>query len=808
MAFTTTSKYVQLTPYLVMEYMYASQPNPETYFVNTGGTTVGYEKLINGVLKDSNGQPTDDVQIFNRDQDATVTQNTANNSVVQVNESNFITLNPNLIVPYNDFNPDLTNTADLPITFSSNLNVVYDSVRYHILAGYNLNNIDGLILSVKYPDVDGSFVTFSQIKLSKGSAQAYTLNPSPLMIGSNIYDKYFEIKIPSLFDMINKYNAASTSAKPNTLAGLTSKSGGGYLASQPLRVTAYSIVNTTTVDGYEKYGTEVLAALSLEPTDPFKGVGAYIAPADTGDFFEYFATEDGGFIEDFILFQNSIGNSYYIQHSIETLEQVGAAWIETSNFTSTQTSAYDVPNLFRPIVRYSNVATSFSLRYTMTLINSKDQSRLVRIATYTSSDPGRYGSTITPLQLSVLPQQQKIYNKLAGDTNISVPQSRIQPTVINKFSNIFVDRTLVNTTLTNLQVNGSTITEINNSSRPSISYGMGKAYIKISPFDNYFKFTFYKKTNDDTTQEIDLSSSGSYNLVFVDNQANKVYAPSIADPNVAKPAKGELAFKVAESLSNQILQFTNRKFYITNRPPEVASSPSGVSKVSAIKERLAKKAVSLKDSSRDIQIASKKDVDQAKGVNTANIGSDSFSVIYWGNWIKDGETEPTQSVSVNANVNIAQTSPRTISSSGKVGKSSWQLSGSNRGTSGTSGATKPGNGISRFFGPAQRVLSTIELRSAIASDVQGKVSSGWATNEIISYFLDPSSAGYKLYKGINKQIFTQAVTGIFSKEDMILVNIYGNTRGGLDTGGAAGSKGSTVNQSGGDNGSPTFGGGS
>ena len=112
MAYSTTSKYVQLTPYLVMEYMYADQPNPQTYFVNVGNPTVGFNKLINGIIE-YKGSPLNDVQIFNQDANYSITQNTAVNNVVRVSENAFIPLNPNLIVPYNDFNPNLTPTAKL-----------------------------------------------------------------------------------------------------------------------------------------------------------------------------------------------------------------------------------------------------------------------------------------------------------------------------------------------------------------------------------------------------------------------------------------------------------------------------------------------------------------------------------------------------------------------------------------------------------------------------------------------------------------------------------------------------------------------
>ena len=817
MAFSTTSKFVQLAPYLVMEYRYADQPNPESYFVNTGSPAVGFNKLVNGVLEDDNGQPSDDIQIMNLDQDQSTTQNTRNNSVVQTNQNTFVTLDPSLIVPYNDFNSDLTPTSELGITFPSNISVIYDSIRYHILAGYNLDNIDGLILQVQYLDVNGSYVTFSQIKLSKGSSQTYTLNPNPVTIGSNIYDKYYEVKIPSLVDMNNKYGAASGSNKSNTLAALTSKSGRGYQTASPIRIKAYQILSTTTTNGYDTYGSDLLAALSLESTDPFKNIGAYIAPSDQGDYFEYFATDDGGFPEDFILFQNSIGNSYYLQHTIETLEQVGGALLNTSNFSNIQTTAYDVPNLLRPIVRYPSVASSFTLRYTMTLVNNKDQSRLIRIATYTSSDVSRYGAQIQPLQLQVLPQQQKIYNKVAGSTNLTIPSNQIRPKEITKFSNVFIDRTLVNTSLTNLTVSGTTLREDTGNqttATASLSYGMGKAYIEISPFDNYFKFTFFQKATDGTTRNIDLSSSGEYSMVFVDNQNKKVSAPSIVDNNIAKPAKGELAFKVDETLATKILQFSNKKFYISNRPIEANSNTekTGVSRIRGAARKLAARSFSLNDSITEIraQEAIISEQESALKVGTARISAKSSSVLYWGNWVAEGDSIPsTEDTGVLASTATTETPtildlfPTQTQTTKTTSKSSWQVYGSTSGSgqANTPATTSTNSVSSQNYGN----LNPVQRRQAIASDVQGKVELGWSTPEILSYFLDPSSVGYKLYSGITKEEFTNAVAGIFGRDDLALILSYGDTSAGRTNGGSAAIKGSSSNQTGGDSGNPNRG---
>ena len=98
-------------------------------------------------------------------------------------------------------------------------------------------------------------------------------------------------------------------------------------------------------------------------------------------------------------------------------------------------------------------------------------------------------------------------------------------------------------------------------------------------------------------------------------------------------------------------------------------------------------------------------------------------------------------------------------------------------------------------------LSPAELKSAIASAVQGQLVQQWAVEDIISYFLDPTQPGYKLYVGITKKIFTDAVTGIFDDADLTLLNNYGNTGAGQTNGGVASNRGSTRNQTGQDSGS-------
>jgi hypothetical protein len=704
------------------------------------------------------------------------------------------------------------------VDFSSNFAIVYDSVRYHILAGYNLGNIDGVILGIDFLDVDGTYVTFSQIFIDSGFAGQYTLNPSPLMIGINSYDKYFEIKVPSLVNLNNQYISSPTPSL--TPAALLSHSGKGFVVGSPMRVRAYEVLNTTLTTGYVTYGANLISTLSLESEDPFRNIGAYISPADTGDFFEYFATDNGGFIEDFILFQNSIGNQYYIQNDIKVFEQIGTAFIQTANFYTIQTNAYDIPNLYRPIIRNSGVASTFNLRYTMTLVNSVDQSRVTRIASVTYNNPAKYGAYIAPLQLQNLPQVQKIYNKVATETNISVPSSNPTPRIIVKYSNVFYERNLVNTTMTNLVVKGTTITQADGGSvQDQTVYGQGKAYIRISPFDNYYKFTFYKQGADGNTQLIDLESSGTYYMVFLNNSNKKVSAPTIDDKNIANPAKGELAFKVSETLATDVLQYTNRTYSITNRPraandPDIINDqiPTG----GAAKDALASRSTALNDSIKDVVLSAQNSAQSLlSGVLT--VSANSSSVLYYGNWLKVDEPIPSTITTGGGTgggtggttvIAVVDNPPgfsvdNTIVEVGNIIFNTPIQSGggtaSGVSVTGDGGLVEVTQNNSSATSSGQR-LSTTELKSAISLAVKSMLSEGITVQYIINYFLNVQSPGYKLYVGITKKIFTDAVKGIFTDADLTILNNYGNTNAGQTNGGSASNQGSTGNATGGDSG--------
>ena len=350
-------------------------------------------------------------------------------------------------------------------------------------------------------------------------------------------------------------------------------------------------------------------------------------------------------------------------------------------------------------------------------------------------------------------------------------------------------------------------------------YGQGKAYIRISPFDNYYKFTFYKQGAAGNTQLIDLESSGTYYMVFLNNSNKKVSAPSIDDKNIANSAKGELAFKVSETLATEVLQYTNRTYSITNRPP-ASNDPNIINDqiptTGAAKDALASKSTALNDSIKDVVLSAQNSAKSLlSGVLT--VSANSSSVLYQGNWLKVDEPIPSAITTGGGTgggtggttvIAVVDNPPGTSVNNTIVDVGNSIFTTSIQSGGGTaSGLSVTGDGA--LVGVTQnnssatssgQKLSITELKSAISLAVKSMLAEEMTVEYIIKYFLNVQSPGYKLYVGITKKIFTDAVKGIFNDADLTVLNNYGNTNAGQTNGGAASYKNSNTTQTGGDNG--------
>jgi len=562
--YTSTQRFVKLGSYLLMEYNYTTAPTPESYFVNTGNPAVGFEKIVNGYFDNS-------VQILNNPASEATTGNVRDLSVVQVEKNRFITLDKDYLVPYLDTDPKLTSISNLPVVFPSNIGVYYDTVRFHIVSGYNFSNIDGIILQGQFQERSGKKATVFQRIISRNDATSTILNPNPIYLGGALYDHYVEIKIPAYANMTYEFDIlANTPAQADTLAAKISSDGNGFLRDAPIQFTLYEINQSSLKNGYENYIAQIRNQLSIFPKDNFTSLAAVIQENNFYNYLEFYPTWEGNFLEDFLTAEGRVGNTYYVVNEIEVKEQVGLTYITTYNFSNVQTEDFNSPSIFRPIL-VNPLTTSFVVNYTMRLVNKGNQNQIIRRSTFSSFNINKYGRENNVISLTTGAYSQKVYNKIVQAPNVVSGGLMPNPaTPIEKRIPVFYKDNNISITKENLVVdrNGNIISETSVSDATQI-FGQGKAKIIIDPFDNFYKFTVYNYKDGTSPEIIDLGTSLKYFMVFLDKTGQSVKVENIKNKTtISNPSAGQLAFKVVDSNSKKVLGFADRDFYIVSRTPD------------------------------------------------------------------------------------------------------------------------------------------------------------------------------------------------------------------------------------------------
>lgn len=743
--YTSTQRFVKLTDYLLLEYNYTSSPTPEQYFVNTGFPAVGFEKIVNGYFDNS-------VQILNKPVDEAITHNVRDLSVVQTEKNRFVTLDTDYLVPYLNFDPKLTPVADLPVVFPSNIGVYYDTIKFHIVSGYNFDNLDGIILQIKFQERTGKKATVLQLLVTRSDVSLPVLNPNPIYLGGALYDHYVEAKIPAYANMVYEFDIlAGTSAQANTLAAKISSDGNGFLKDAPVEFTLYEISQTVLKNGYENYISQIKSQLGVFPRDNYASLAAVIQQNSFYDYLEYFPTWEGNFIEDFIISEGSVGTSYYVVNEIELKEQVGLSYITTYNFSTIQTQDYNTPYIYRPVL-INPLTTSFLVNYTMRLVNRNNQNQIIRRSSFSSFDVTKYGREVNKITLTTGAYSQKVYNKIIQAANILSPVG-INPTVaapIEKKIPVFYKDNNISVTQENIVVgkDGNLLSETSSPNTLTI-YGQGKAKILVDPFDNFYKFTVYNLKGTTTPEILDLGNSLTYYIVFLDKSGQSVRVENIKNKtSISNPSTGQIAFKLVDTNSKKVLGFTSREFYIISRTPDGVETKL----YSGTWQNQSEFTASLSTASALTSTGT-----------TGTTGTSQVTQVTTNEVSTTGSgTTGTANVTTGAQAvnNVPQSTPGKPAKPYVLGSSSI-LSVKPTSTLNTTG------GFSTT-GPTKIPLqSSVQVNNinitALADSISGKEAQGSNVQSVVNYYFTPGAPGSNLFKGIKPSQFLTAAYQIHPK---------------------------------------------
>jgi hypothetical protein len=523
-----SSKFYQLTSSILLEYIYADQYNLSTQRISTDDAPIYLynDNLNSNVVYNLRGTGSNQDRTYLRD---------VNNKIKRLRN----------VFPAGNL---LTLVNQYP---------VYETIRLHLVQGFNFEGYKGFDLNAKILTNKGTEINL--LKFVCYSTDSYeTMNPSPFMMGGKYYASYIDLKILSTYNLAYDYYSGNDTSVVDAIS-----QNNGIKKDQFIQFNFNWISAKENFAGVDYAYEAESINFDIIAQDQYEQITATILESPDFDYIEYYASYKGSIIDSFINDMNSNGYDYIVLHSLivsEFINTFGSEpyWLVTDNLEISQTENFGDANVFRPIIKNAN-AMAYRIDYIARLYNRNDNTQIWKRSSLISYDVTKYGRKLDSIKLLDNPIQNIIYNKKVVkevtinriSDNIGVNTQFVTVPVSN--NNIVVNAKNVDTLSSNL-LNGNSLFDINN------TYADGLAKIIITNVASYLKFTIYEYVNGNL-QGSDVSALGDAYISFLTDKGTYFDIIEFKDPTINK-SKGELLFRISEIDSNKVLTFANRQFSI------------------------------------------------------------------------------------------------------------------------------------------------------------------------------------------------------------------------------------------------------
>jgi len=575
----STSKYIQLTPYALLEFTYNTTviSTDDLSFIRVKNAFTGTMSYINYHLTDYR-------------KTRQLTGNALDRTVQQISASKWAHMDIDKPISYFEQKHANLFFENLWDSISQDLNITYDSVKVHLQSGYNFTDLAGFILRIAFVDNEFHQLYLANIAHLKDD-EFIKYHTRPILLGERVYDRYLEVKIPSLKDI--KDVNTQVADEFATVDGIFLKKDFNWDNSK-INVLFYEIKEKEVDrDGQVILRTSLnvgdsasgMVRVELKHFDEFVNVAAVIQESLNGDYFEIFPTYNDNFLEDFILERAEQGENYMVIHDLEIYEQRpnSGSMIETmtQKFTQIQEEGFDKPFIFRPVVKDENTLT-FSIDYSVRIFNKVDSSQIIRRASLTFSNARKYGRWMQKLDIPIDFNPIRVVNKILLETekeSVSNPNlytlnsgmlknslasdNTFLPMQINDIytgvETLFVDKISQSIISADSGNTANTVFDLKPLLKSDLIFGQGEARLYIGEYDNFVKFKVYKMSENTNVPEpyTDMSQNANVNfyLVFTTADGTKIKISEynkMENINLDKK-EGELLYKIDSRLSRQIL---------------------------------------------------------------------------------------------------------------------------------------------------------------------------------------------------------------------------------------------------------------
>jgi hypothetical protein len=546
-----TSAYIQVSRYALLEYQYNSELIP----VSASPGSAGAIRLENKYLNT--------YQFLNNNQSVNLTGNVLDRSAARMGDvtNKWAYFDIDTAVPIY-----LTNSNFVVTDQTANLVSLagrYDNARLHILSGFDFPGLDGVILQIQWKEwkldsAVGNRVFDACNHVYLRDQPQIQFNTTPLFLGDRLYDRYIEVKVPSLYDVNQDFWNSPTAT--NTIGYNYTFNNVGFLQNSQIYANLYEIDSSEVLNGNLYLYTGNSYKTAFNPADNYSQLGLVIQENSEYDYIEYYPTWNGAFLETYINDLNSVGGDWVVINQIELYEQVGTGLRKTANMTMLQDSNFDQPGIYRPVILNSSIAFSYTIDYTMRFFNRVNNTEIIRKSSYTSTDVKKYGKQLDKINVLQGFTPVKAYNRIVkmeqdqAEKFLDSPKEVITQKIVTP---VYYDKNMIS---------------VDSTSNLSATLGesvwpQGTNTIFLSAFDNMIKFKLFTKSVD-KNQNVSLDLSSFINNVaisFDTTDTNRLYIPAYIDINLANPAMGEVAFKIDPDSAVKILASTSKNYFIVNR---------------------------------------------------------------------------------------------------------------------------------------------------------------------------------------------------------------------------------------------------
>lgn len=471
-------------------------------------------------------------------------------------------------------NPDDPNNYPLSDVYSGIYGVRWDSFKLYFVNGYDFTNIYGILARIfvernsSIPN-DPKYVDLCDFFFNRDNAyMLLKYMSSPILLGNDIYDRYIEVNLPCLYDLIYQKGEEShhdiidtLNIKENTTIKLMfSVVLENDITLEPIEYELKSLVSDDVVNKYINLSyTRSLTIKGTVPTDNINSdnLGCYIAEVPGKPYIQFYATwRDKPLTKDIVwrfnkgirLYDTSlvrrntpyeVDDDYEVEHSerkwiamheIKLSFCMGSTIIKEETYSMNQIFISDNdPDIFyyRPLIFDEMTGLyidNIQIVYTMRFVNTNDKVQFVKVSSLAlTGNMGKYyamGTSLTKSDMS----PYKVFNKIVENKS-AAPEgyNGIQNT---KYVKMFYDSTNVNL-------------DDNNGGM----FAPYKYTLEMSQAPKSYKFIFKNQKYDGKYDYMDLTD-GYYKLMFKDDAGATV----LLEPTYSKNMNlylGELEFNIS-----------------------------------------------------------------------------------------------------------------------------------------------------------------------------------------------------------------------------------------------------------------------